>query len=183
MILQYAFYYVRSRWPCINMEQALENAQVKRTATDISCFFYKMSHFEANELICGRSFIMLKLSGGWPEKFVRPTIIAIGPGHLGTEARRKQRCDVGCRLFPTFPVFLRCLCVSVAKHLADPALVVEPIAQLQIDLSRTQGMCASESVAGIQEITAIEHVSGVERERPLLSQVSAQGEVGGGVRG
>jgi hypothetical protein len=51
--------------------QSVENVDLKRIITDISCFFYWMSHFGANELFSVEPFVMLGIDGGWPEKFVR----------------------------------------------------------------------------------------------------------------
>jgi hypothetical protein len=55
------------------MQQAIEKMSLKRIAINISRVFYKINHFTATESFCNRPFIILKLGGGWPEKFVRST--------------------------------------------------------------------------------------------------------------
>jgi hypothetical protein len=83
-----------------NLEQALENARVKRIAVNIWFFFYKMSHFETNESFCDRPFIMSELGGGWPEKFVGDdgppiaNLVATGqPGVKGHWVSSVVRCS------------------------------------------------------------------------------------------
>jgi hypothetical protein len=58
-------------------DQAIENMDVKRIAFNISCVFYKMGHFKANESFCETPFIICVLGSGWPEKFVRATALPI----------------------------------------------------------------------------------------------------------
>jgi len=53
------------------MQQAIENAALKRITFHISCVFYKMSHFLPNELFCSTAFIIIQIGGVWREKLVQ----------------------------------------------------------------------------------------------------------------
>src|SRR5271157_1585108 len=60
---------------------------------------------------------------------------------------------------------------------------MEAVTQFPVNLARVFGVRAAERVAGIQQITAVEDVGGVQRERPVFSAVPAQGQIRRGVRG
>jgi len=56
---------------CSKTGQVIENAKRKRDTIDISCAFYKMSHFLTNELLGAKSFSILSVGSISPEKFFR----------------------------------------------------------------------------------------------------------------